>query len=125
LTECDRVAAAIWDISCGAEFDRLLIDNIRTNLTDLIFLPIIREFEQGLCLEISKWADKSRERYIVRLESVNYVKIQNDRLLNRIDRAVRMSIKFRHIPKIFQRLGMYWLSWFDNLTLIFSTRGNL
>lgn len=125
LNECDRVSAAIWDVSYGAEFDRLLIDNIRTNLTDLIFLPIIREFEQGLCLEISKWADKSRERYIVRLESVNYVKIQNDRLLNRIDRAVRMSIKFRHIPKIFQRLGMYWLSWFDNLTLIFSTRGNL
>jgi GTPase SAR1 family protein len=124
LAECDRVAAAIWDVSYGKEFDQLLIDNIQTNLTDLIFLPIIREFEQELCLEISKLVDKSSERDIVRLESVNYVKIQSDRLLIMIDQAVKISIKFRHIPKLFQRLGMYWLSWFDNLTLIFSIRRN-
>jgi hypothetical protein len=70
LTECDwakptfheRVAAAIWDVSYGSEFDRMLIDNIQTNLIDLIFLPIIQNFEQELCLEIGKWAGK-REKY--------------------------------------------------------------
>jgi GTPase SAR1 family protein len=124
LTECDRVAEAIWDISYGKEFDRLLIDNLQTNLTDLIFLPIIREFEQGLCLEIGKWADRRKEGNIIELASIKHVKNQSDRLLIRIDRAVKISIKFRRIPTIFKRLGIYWLSWFDNLTLIFSNRGN-
>jgi hypothetical protein len=124
LTECERVSAAIWDLSYGAEFDRLLIDNIQTNLTDLVFLPIIQDFEQELCLEIGKWADKRSEGSFIEAASINYVKTQSDRLLSRIDRAVKISIKFRHIPKLFQRLGMYWLSWFDNLLLIFSNRGN-
>jgi hypothetical protein len=124
LNECDRVSAAIWDVSYGAEFDRLLIDNIQTNLTDLIFLPIVQKFERELCLEIRKWTDKSREGNIIEAASINYTKIQSDRLLIRIDRAVKISIKFRHIPAIFKRLGIYWLSWFDNLTLIFSNRGN-
>jgi hypothetical protein len=125
LTECEQVATAIWDISYGKEFDRLLIDNIQTNLTDLIFLPIIRDFEQELCLEISKWADKKSRKNIIELESINYVKIQSDRLLSRIDRAIKISIKFRRIPTIFKRLGIYWLSWFDNLTLIFRNRSKL
>ncbi len=120
--ECDRVAAAIWDVSYGKEFDRLLIDNIQTNLTDLIFLPIIRDFEQGLCLEIGKWADKISKENIIEAASIDYVKTQSDRLLSRIDRAVKISIKFRRIPTIFKRLGIYWLIWFDNSTLIFSRR---
>jgi GTPase SAR1 family protein len=122
LTECERVAAAIWDVSYGAEFDQLLIDNIQTNLTDLIFLPIIQEFEQGLCLEISKWAGKRSEGSFIEAASINYVKTQSDRLLSRIDRAVKISIKFRRIPNLLKRLGIYWLSWFDNLILIFSSR---
>ena len=113
LTECDRVAAAIWDVSYGKEFDRLLIDNIQTNLTDLIFLPIIQDFEQELCLEIGKWADQSSERTSIELESINYVKNQSDQLLSMIDRCVKVSIKFRHVPKLLQILGAYWLSWFN------------
>ena len=113
LTKCDRVAAAIWDVSYGKEFDRLLIDNIQTNLTDLIFLPIIRDFEQGLCLEIGKCTDKRSEGNIIEAASINYVKNQSDRLLNRIDQAVRIFIKFRRVPKLFQILGVYWLSWFN------------
>jgi hypothetical protein len=121
-TECDRVAAAIWDVSYGAEFDRLLIDNIQTNLTDLIFLPIIQEFEQELCLEIGKWTDKRSEGSFIELESINYVKIQSDRLLSKIDRAVKMSIRFRRAPNLLKRFCIYWLSWFDNLTFIFRNR---
>ncbi len=113
LTECDRIAAAIWDGSYGREFDRLLIDNIQTNLTDLIFLPIVQDFEQGLCLEISKWASKRSEMNIIEAANINYVKNQSDRLFNRIDRAVRISVKFRRVPKLFQILGVYWLSWFN------------
>jgi GTPase SAR1 family protein len=113
LTECDRVAATIWDVSYGKEFDQLLIDNIQTNLTDFIFLPIVQDFEQELCLEIGKWTDKRSERNIIETASINYVKNQSDRLLSRIDRAIKISIKFRRIPKLFQRLGIYWLSWFN------------
>jgi GTPase SAR1 family protein len=113
LTECDRVAAAIWDVSYGKKFDRLLIDSLQTNLTDLIFLPIIQEFDRGLYLEIGKWADRKSEGNFIELESINYVKNQSDRLLNRIDQAVRISVKFRRVPKLFQILGVYWLSWFN------------
>lgn len=124
LSECDRVASAIWVVSYGEEFDRLLTGNIQTNLTDLIFLPIIHEFEQELGLKISNWAAKRIERGRIGLESINYVKTQSERLLNRIDRAAYISIKFKRTPDLFKRWGIYWLSWFDNLFLIFSSRGN-
>ena len=124
LTECDRVAAEIWDLSYGAEFERLLTDNIQTNLSDLIFLPIIQEFEQGLCLEISKRARKGSEGNIIEATSISYVKSQSDRLLRRIEQAVEIAVKFRHVPKLFQLLGVYWLSWFSNLTFIFRNRRN-
>lgn len=124
LNECERLAAAIWDVSYGKEFDRLLIDNIQTNLTDLIFLPIIQEFEQELCLEMSKWESKRIEGSFVELESINYVKIQSDRLFCRIDRAVKVSIKFRWVPNIFKRLGIYWWNWLDNLTCSLSRKKN-
>jgi GTPase SAR1 family protein len=115
LTECDRVAAAIWDVSYGAEFDRLLIDNIQTNLTDLIFLPIIQKFEQELCLEIGKWADKRSEGSFIELESINYVKTQSDRLLSRIDRAVNTFIKYRRLPQLLQKLITYYSIWLDRI----------
>jgi Dynamin family len=124
LMECDRVAAAIWDVSYGKEFDRLLIDNIQTNLTDLIFLPTIQKFEQKLCLEIGKWAEKKRENNIVKLESINYVKSQSDRLLSRIDRSVKILVKIRKKPALFKKLYIFWSNWFDNLSLIFRDKGN-
>jgi hypothetical protein len=119
LTECDwakptfheRVAAAIWDVSYGSEFDRMLIDNIQTNLIDLIFLPIIQNFEQELCLEIGKWAGKRSERNIIETASINYVKNQSDRLLNRLDRSVKILIKFRKQPALFKKLYIFWSNW--------------
>lgn len=106
LAECDLVAAAIWDVSYGKEFDRLLMDNIQTNLTDLIFLPIIRQFEQEICLEISKLVDKRSDKNIIEAVTINYVKNQSDRLLSRIDRAIKIFIKFRRVPNLLKRLGI-------------------
>ncbi|WP_310428320.1 dynamin family protein [Chamaesiphon sp. VAR_48_metabat_135_sub] len=122
--EHNRVAAAIWDVSYGKEFDRLLIDNIQTNLTNLIFLPIIQEFEQGFCLEISKWADKRSKENIIEAASISYVKNQSDRLLSRIDRSVRILIKFRKKSALFKQLYIFWLNWLDDLSLIFRDKGN-
>jgi hypothetical protein len=120
MTECDRVAAAIWDISYGAEFNRLLIDNIQTNLTDLVFLPIIQDFEQGLCFKISKWADTKSERDIIELESINYVKKQSYRLLNNIALAVKISIKFKRSPQLLKEIIIYYSLWLDRLSSIWS-----
>lgn len=124
LLECEEVAAAIWDVSYGKDFDRLLTDNIQTNLTDFIFLPIIQEFEQELCIEISKRAGKSSEENIIEAASISYVKSQSGRLLRRIEQAVKVAVRFRHVPKLFQLLGVYWSIWFSNLTFIFSNRSN-
>jgi GTPase SAR1 family protein len=124
LSECDRVASAIWVVSYGEEFERLLTGNIQTNLTDLIFFPIIQDFEQELCLKISEWADKRIEGNIIESTTIDYTRIQSSRLLNRIERAVYISIKFRRTPNLFKELGIYWLSWFDNLFLIFSNVGS-
>lgn len=119
LTECDRVAAAIWDVSYGAEFDRLLSDSIQHNLTELIFLPIIQEFERELCCNISNRLQKTASSTIVELEIFNYVKSTSDRLLTKIALAIEIAIKLRQLPQIFQKLAI-WLLSLDRLSVMLS-----
>jgi GTPase SAR1 family protein len=112
--DCDRVASAIWNISYGEEFDRLLSDNIQKNLAELIFLPIIQDFEGELCSKITNWANNRKIRSDIspdriKLESINYVKIHSEQLLTRLDWAIKISLKFRQIPKYFKELA-FWCS---------------
>ncbi len=121
--DCDRVASAIWNISYGAEFDRLLSDNIQKNLAELIFLPIIQEFERELCSEIADWVDNMKvgsdiSPNPIKLASIKYVKTRSDRLLNRLDWAIKISLKFRRIPKYFKELAF----WYSILVNRLSTR---
>jgi hypothetical protein len=165
--DCDRVASAIWNISYGEEFDRLLSDNIQKNLAELIFLPIIQEFEQEFCTKITDWADNKKsgsdishvgvllrrqtfherlrnakgkasaqaeatptptaqvaspQENRIKLASINYVKSHSVRLLDRLDWAIKVSLKFGRIPKCFKELA-FWCSILVNR--LFSKKGSI
>jgi len=105
--EYDRVASVVWDISYAGEFERVLIDVIQASLADLVFLPIIREFEQKLCIKISECIDRSTDRDPIRerlkATSISNVKIFTNRLLKQIDISLKIFIKFKQFINLFKQ----------------------